>query len=105
MDREQLYQRINLRVDLMIKEGLVEEARQFVDKKHLSALKTVGYQELFDAFEDQITLKEGIDRIKNNSRKYARKQLSWIRRDKEYQWFEPQMKSEILDYIEKRIKA
>ncbi len=99
MDRATLYQRINLRVEHMVAAGLIDEARSVFKHKGLSALKTVGYKELFDAFESKITLKEGIEHIKNNSRRYARKQLSWIRRDKGYQWFEPNMKAEILSYI------
>ena len=103
MNRELLYKRINLRVEQMVEAGLVEEARNVFEHKGLSALKTVGYKELFEAFENKLSIEEGIEHIKNNSRKYARKQLSWIRRDKEYKWFEPTMKNEILSFIKKHI--
>jgi tRNA dimethylallyltransferase len=99
MDRDILYNRINLRVDQMVEAGLVEEARSVFEHKGLSALKTVGYKELFEAFENKLSIEEGIEHIKNNSRKYARKQLSWIRRDKVYKWFEPSMKDEILSFV------
>jgi len=100
IDREQLYQRINQRVDNMVAQGLVKEAKSFYPQKGLTALKTVGYQELFDAFDENITLEEAIQKIKNNSRKYARRQITWFRRDKNYQTFEPQQKIEIQDFIQ-----
>lgn len=103
MDRTELYNRINQRVDQMVEQGLLDEAKTFLPYKQLSALKTVGYQELFDAFEGSISIEEGIERIKNNSRKYARKQLSWIRRDKEYQWFLPDTKDDVLSFIKSEL--
>ena len=105
MDREVLYDRINLRVDKMIENGLIQEARSLYPKKHLTALKTVGYQELFEAFDGAIPLEKGIEKIKNNSRKYARKQISWIRRDKDYQWFHPKEIQQVLDYVIKKVKC
>ena len=100
IDREKLYQRINQRVDNMIAQGLVEEAKMFYPYKGLTALKTVGYQELFDAFDGNITLEEAIQKIKNNSRKYARRQITWFRRDKNYHHFEPHQKTKIQNYIQ-----
>lgn len=103
MPRKLLYERINLRVDEMIKQGLVEEARKLYPYKNLIPLKTVGYKELFDYFDSKLTLEEAIDLIKRNTRKYARKQLSWFRRDKDYYWFHPNDKNNIIDLIQSHI--
>lgn len=86
--REELYNRINQRVDDMIKEGLVEEARSFYHLKHLNSLNTVGYKELFKHFDGDWTLDMSIDKIKQHSRNYARKQLSWFNRDKSIKWID-----------------
>lgn len=85
-NRQELYDRINMRVDMMIKDGLIEEARSFYPKRHLNSLNTVGYKELFEYFDGIHTLDFAIDKIKQHSRNYARKQLSWFRRDKEINW-------------------
>lgn len=85
-NRDELYNRINQRVDVMIKDGLVEEAEGFFDKRHLNSLNTVGYKELFEYFNGNCTLSFAIDKIKQHSRNYARKQLSWFRRDKTINW-------------------
>lgn len=86
--REELYQRINMRVDEMIEAGLVDEARKFYPYKHLNSLNTVGYKELFQFFDGNWTLEFAIDKIKQHSRNYARKQLSWFNRDKEIHWLD-----------------
>lgn len=85
-DRHELYERINRRVDLMMEEGLLEEARGLYGKRHLNSLNTVGYKELFDYFDGKYPLEIAIDKIKQHSRNYARKQLSWFRKDKEIHW-------------------
>lgn len=85
-DRNELYDRINLRVDKMVADGLVNEARGFYPKRHLNSLNTVGYKELFQYFDGNCTLDYAIDKIKQHSRNYARKQLSWFRRDKNINW-------------------
>jgi tRNA dimethylallyltransferase len=85
-DRAELYDRINRRVDQMVADGLVEEARGLFPMRHLNALNTVGYKELFAHFEGECTLEFAIDKVKQHSRNYARKQLSWFRRDKEIHW-------------------
>ncbi len=103
-DRELLHQRINQRVDQMIDAGLVEEARSVYPKKHLNALNTVGYRELFDWFDGTITRDKAIELIKRNSRRYARKQLTWFRRDESVQWFEPAQTHEIISYISQTIQ-
>ncbi len=98
-DRNILYDRINKRVNLMAETGLVDEVKSLYPNKGLTALKTVGYQELFDAFDGKYSIEEGLERIQNSSRRYARKQISWIKRDSEYQWFEPNQTKEIIEYI------
>ncbi len=87
LPRDLLYKRIDARVDEMLKAGLLEEAKSLISKKDLNALQTVGYKELFDFFENRTSLDEAIDLIKRNSRRYAKRQLTWFRRDKEIQWF------------------
>jgi tRNA dimethylallyltransferase len=84
--REVLYQRINIRVDQMIAKNLENEVRKLLPFKHLNAMKTVGYQEFFDYFEGKGSLEQVIELIKRNSRRYAKRQLTWFRRDDSYQW-------------------
>ena len=103
-DREVLHQRINRRVDEMLKQGLIEEARRVYPQKHLNSLNTVGYRELFDWFDGSVSKEKAIELIKRNSRRYARKQITWFRRDEQMKWFEPNQKEEILDYITEQIK-
>lgn len=85
-NREDLYDRINRRVDQMLEEGLVEEARGFYPMRHLNSLNTVGYKELFDYFEGKYTLDFAVEKIKQHSRNYARKQLTWFKKDKSTIW-------------------
>lgn len=85
-DRDDLYDRINKRVDIMMKDGLLDEAKGFYPIRHLNSLNTVGYKELFEYFDGNCTLEFAVDKIKQHSRNYARKQLSWFRRDKEINW-------------------
>lgn len=99
-DREELYDRIDRRVDLMLEDGLEAEVRSLWHLRHLNALNTVGYKELFDYFEEKIDYPEAIRLIKRNSRRYARKQLSWFRRDNDIQWFHPDQKKEIWQFLE-----
>ncbi len=98
--REMLYQRINERVDRMIKAGLVDEARELFPHKHLNALNTVGYKELFQYFEEKISWEEAVRLIKRNTRRYARRQMTWFFNDREVRWFEPEEKKDIIQYIE-----
>jgi tRNA dimethylallyltransferase len=102
-DKEELYERINLRMDNMLKAGLEEEARTFFEHRHLYALRTVGYNEVFDFMEKKISREEMIDKLKQNSRKYAKRQLTWFRRDPEYKWFHPEEEGEIMKYIERTL--
>ncbi len=98
-DRNELYNRINCRVDEMMVAGLEEEARSLYPYRELSTLNTVGYRELFDYFDGKNTLEEAIEKIKANSRKYARKQLTWFRKDPDIHWFHPDQDAEILSLI------
>lgn len=103
-DREMLHSRINKRVDLMISDGLIDEAKSVYPHKHLNSLNTVGYRELFSWFNGEITKEKAIELIKRNSRRYARKQITWFRRDEELRWFETQQTTEIIHYLETQIK-
>ncbi len=98
-DRSELYERINLRVDKMIQNGLVEEARNLTSYRHANALNTLGYKELFNYFDGIWNLDEAIERIKGNTRRYARKQLTWFKRDATMRWFHPNDVELIKNYI------
>jgi tRNA dimethylallyltransferase len=98
-DRDELYERINIRVDQMVDEGLIEEARRFYKDRHLNSLNTVGYKELFESFADNITQEKAIELIKRNSRHYAKRQISWFSRDKEIVWFHPEKQERIIEFI------
>lgn len=89
MPRDVLYERINRRVDMMVKQGLVAEAMAMYPKRHLNALQTVGYRELFEHFDGNCSLDEAIELIKRNSRRYAKRQLTWFRRDESTGWYSP----------------
>lgn len=98
-DRAELYDRINLRVDQMMDEGLLEEARSVYPHRALNSLNTVGYKELFQYFDGTWELPFAIEKIKQNSRIYSRKQMTWFKRDEEIQWFHPEQEAEILSYL------
>ena len=99
--REELYQRINARADKMMEEGLLDEARQVYPMRDMNALNTVGYKELFDYFDGRWPLEEAVERIKGNTRRYARKQLTWYKKDEQIRWFHPDDKTAIMNYISK----
>lgn len=105
IDRELLYNRINNRTDKMIEAGLEEEARSMISKKNITPLKTVGYSEFFDYFDGQITKAEAIEQIKNHTRAYARRQLTWFRKHKDTHWFEPEQIDEMSVLIESKLNA
>lgn len=105
LPREVLYKRIDARVDEMMKTGLLEEAKSLISKKELNALQTVGYKELFDYLENKTTLDGAVDLVKRNSRRYAKRQLTWFRRDKEIQWFSPDDENGIIQFIENYFSA
>ena len=93
-DRQQIYHRINLRVDQMIADGLIQEAEKLHQYKHLNALQTVGYRELFAYFEGNTTKEEAIEEIKKNTRRFAKRQLTWFRKDSDILWFDYQLAKE-----------
>ncbi|MBN3519787.1 tRNA (adenosine(37)-N6)-dimethylallyltransferase MiaA [Algoriphagus lutimaris] len=102
-DREDLYNRIDTRMDLMIEAGLFEEAASLFTKRHLNALQTVGYSEIFGFLEGKYDKEEAIRLLKRNSRRYAKRQLTWFRRDTEIAWFHPSEESNIISYINTQI--
>jgi tRNA dimethylallyltransferase len=103
LPREVLNERINQRVDEMMKEGLLEEVRELYLHKKLHALDTVGYTELFDFIEDKISLEDAIALIKQNTRNYAKRQMTWFKKDDGVKWFSPEQKEEIMNYINEKI--
>lgn len=103
MPRDILYDRINRRVDMMVEDGLIEEARAMYPKRHLNSLQTVGYRELFDHFAGNTTLDEAIELIKRNSRRYAKRQLTWFRRDASIGWFAPSDIEHIIEFIDTKV--
>lgn len=103
-EREELYARINQRVDKMIEEGLIEEVKRFTHLKEHNSLNTVGYKEIFKYLDGEWSLDFAIEKIKQNTRIYSRKQVTWYRKDEDITWFHPGDKDSIISYIEKRIK-
>lgn len=99
MDRQRLYERIDLRVEQMIHDGLIQEALNVYEYKNLNALNTVGYKETFEYLDGLCTLDNAIFRIKSNTHKYCRKQLTWFKRDPNIHWFSPDNIEEIINYI------
>ena len=104
LPREELYDRINRRVDIMFEEGLMEEAKTYYPHRNLNSLNTVGYKELFEYFDGNWELDFAKNMIKQNSRRYAKKQLTWFNRDKDINWFRPDQQKEILSFLKNRLK-
>jgi tRNA dimethylallyltransferase len=98
-EREELYTRIDQRMEKMIENGLFEEAAGLFHLRHLNALQTVGYTEIFGHMEGSYDRNEAIRLLKRNSRRYAKRQLTWLRRDEEYEWFHPEREEEIIQYV------
>lgn len=103
LPREELYDRINQRVDLMMDSGLLEEAEKLYTHKELNSLQTVGYRELFDFMDGKTDLETAISEIKKNSRRYAKRQMTWYRKDERINWFSPFEKEKILEFVESEI--
>ncbi|NQY05925.1 MAG: tRNA (adenosine(37)-N6)-dimethylallyltransferase MiaA [Flavobacteriaceae bacterium] len=104
-DREIIYDRINKRVDIMVEIGLVDEVKSLVPFKKLNALNTVGYKELFDHLAGEVSLEEAIELIKRNTRRFAKRQLTWFKKDKSIEWFDYQTDLEkIIQHIDEQIK-
>ena len=101
--REELYSRIDRRVDDMIRNGLEEEAKKLLPLKNLNALNTVGYKEFFDFFEGKISRDKAIELIKRNTRRFAKRQMTWWSKDKEIKWFNAEEEQKIICYLEERI--
>ncbi|MBQ2534191.1 MAG: tRNA (adenosine(37)-N6)-dimethylallyltransferase MiaA [Prevotella sp.] len=99
MDHTELYDRINARVVSMMEQGLVEEAKSVLPYRNEKALNTIGYKEMFRYFDNEITLEEAVRQIQSNSREYARKQLTWYKKDESMKWFHPNQEKDIKDYI------
>jgi tRNA dimethylallyltransferase len=104
MPRELLYERIDRRMDLMLDAGLLEEARSLLPFRHLNALQTVGYREIYDFLDGSYDWEEAMRLLKRNSRRYAKRQLTWFNKDKQYKWFEPRQFDEVVNYIEQQTK-
>ena len=103
--REELYERINSRVDAMMRDGLEAEARRLYPYRHLNALNTVGYKEMFAYFDGTYDLPTAVEKIKRNTRVYARKQMTWFRRDDTIVWFTPDDRLKLFAYVEKRLRG
>jgi tRNA dimethylallyltransferase len=101
--RDMLYSRINLRVDQMIEAGLEEEARSLYELRYLNALNSVGYKEFFDYFEGKIRREKAIELIKRNSRRFAKRQITWWGKDKNITWFDAGKPEQIIDFVESRV--
>lgn len=103
LDRNLLIERINHRCEQMMKDGLVQEALELYPFRHLNALKTVGYTEIFDHFAGKATLSQSVERIKISTRQYAKRQMTWFKKNENYQWFSPESKDEMIKFIENHI--
>lgn len=103
MERAVLYERIDRRVDIMVEAGLEQEALKVYPLRHLNSLQTVGYREMFDYFDGSISRDEAIELIKRNSRRYAKRQLTWFGRDGEIEWFLPSETEKIVEYIDSKV--
>lgn len=98
-DRDKLIERINKRVDLMMEQGLLDEVKSVYPKRHLNSLNTVGYKELFDYLDGKCTLEQAVEQIKVNTRQYAKRQMTWLRKNNDYQWFTIEEVDEIFNAI------
>jgi tRNA dimethylallyltransferase len=98
-DRKILYKKINKRVDNMLEQGLVDEVRSLIPYQQLNALQTVGYKELFHYYNDEVTLEAAVNNIKQNTRRFAKRQITWFKKDQNTKWFEPHQTKEIKTLI------
>ena len=103
LPREEMYDRINRRVGIMLNEGLLDEAKSLFPLKELNALQTVGYRELFDFFEEKITLDFATEEIKKNTRRFAKRQMTWFKKDQEVNWFSPFAQEKIINFINSKL--
>ena len=105
MDRQQLYERIDYRMDLMIEAGLFEEAKRLLPYRELNALQTVGYREIYGYLDGEYDLEEAIRLLKRNSRRYAKRQMTWFKRDETTAWFQPGDQEGIIQYLKSRLTS
>lgn len=103
--REELYERIDRRMDLMIEQGLFQEAESLISFQELNALQTVGYSEIFAYLNGEYDKEEAVRLLKRNSRRYAKRQLTWFKKDKEFTWFHPEEETVIINWLKERIQA
>lgn len=104
-DREKLYEQINLRVDQMLENGLLKEVEGLKEYRHLNALNTVGYSEVFEYLDGNLSEEEAIDKIKQNTRRFAKRQLTWFKKSEDIHWFDPQESGSILNYLDDAISS
>jgi tRNA dimethylallyltransferase len=104
MPREELFERIHQRTDQMISDGLIDEVKSLREYQSLNALNTVGYKEIFRYLENEISLEQAITDIKTNTRRYAKRQMTWFKKDQQIRWFYPKDRDIIIDYINERLK-
>ncbi len=102
-ERKELFDRIALRTDKMIADGMVDEVRSLIPYRHFNALKTVGYKEIFEYLDGKVSLSQAIEDIKTNTRRYAKRQLTWFKKDTEYKWFHPNEINDIMKLIKTSI--
>jgi tRNA dimethylallyltransferase len=105
LPREELYRRIDDRMDKMIQEGLFEEVKSLYQHRHRQALQTVGYQEIFAFMDDQFDRDEAIRLLKRNSRRYAKRQLTWFKRDPDVHWFSPNEPEAIFEFVRRHVSV
>ena len=100
-DRDKLIERINKRVDMMMEQGLLDEVKSVYSKRHLNSLNTVGYKELFDYLDGKCSLEQAVEQIKINTRQYAKRQMTWLRKRDDYQWFTAEQTDDMVTYVKK----
>ena len=101
--RSELYERINQRVDVMMADGLLEEAKRYFEYRHLNTLNTVGYKEIYEYLLGNWTLEHAVEMIKQDSRRYAKRQLTWFNRDSDIHWFHPDDEDQIIDFVKEKL--
>ena len=104
-DRDKLIERINKRVDLMMLQGLLDEVKSVYPKRHLNSLNTVGYKELFDYLDGKCTLEQAVEQIKINTRQYAKRQMTWLRKNNDYKWFTIEESDEIFNALLEKLNS
>ena len=104
-DRDKLIERINMRVDMMMEQGLLDEVKSVYPKRYLNSLNTVGYKELFDYIDGKCTLEQAVEQIKISTRQYAKRQMTWLRKNGDYKWFTIEQTEDIITYIKKQLET